>query len=150
MNSSNPLLRAFQKLRPPKPKDRLDEFGHETLDPTPIAPPVGFRPAPSLAEQIREMVRSERLAREVIEAGYETFEEADDFDVGDDVDVSSPYEEHFEPTPAALLRERMAAEAAGGSGGSNPPPSAPSEPATPAPSPAPSAPPAQDPPTSTT
>lgn len=62
-----------------------------------MAPPVGFKPAPSLADQIREMVRSERLAREAAEGGFETFEEADDFDVGDDFDPRTPYEESFDP-----------------------------------------------------
>lgn len=80
-----------------KVKDRLNPRGHEILDPTPIAPPVGYQAAPSLREQIRDMVRSERLAQEVAAAGFETFEEADDFDVGDDFDPRTPYEERFDP-----------------------------------------------------
>ena len=67
----------------------LDARGAEVLDPTPMAPPVGYRRQPSLAEQIREMVRSERLAAEVEAAGAETFEEADDFDIEDDCDLLS-------------------------------------------------------------
>lgn len=69
---------------------------YEHPDPTPMAPPVGFKRRPSLADQIREMVRNERLQRELDQAGYETFEEADDFDVGDDFDPTSAYEEHFD------------------------------------------------------
>lgn len=69
---------------------------YEQPDPTPMAPPLGFKRRPSLADQIREMVRNERLQRELDEAGYETFEEADDFDVGDDFDPTSAYEEHFD------------------------------------------------------
>lgn len=90
---------------------RLDERGKEVPDPTPIAPPVGYKRQPTLVEQIRAMVRSERLAAEVSEAGYETFEEADDFDVPDDpVDPSTPYEVGFEPpVPIAELRRRQAA-----------------------------------------
>jgi len=65
---------------------------------------------PEVKEQIREMVRSEKLKQEVAAQGYETFEEADDFEVGDDFDPKSPYEENFEgiytrqtpnPEPAA-------------------------------------------------
>lgn len=61
-----------------------------------MAPPVGYVKQPSLADQIRDMVRSERLAMEMAEAGVETFEEADDFDVGDDYDPNTPYEETFD------------------------------------------------------
>lgn len=53
------------------------------------------------------MVRSERLAAEAAAAGYESFEEADDFEVGDDFDPSSPYETDFDPTPVAELRRRQ-------------------------------------------
>lgn len=90
---------------------RLTEDGQEILDPTPVAPPVGFVRQPSLAEQIRQMVRSEKLALEAEAAGFETFEEADDFNVGDDYDPRSPFEEHFEPTPIEeLKRRKMEAE----------------------------------------
>lgn len=85
-------MSLIQKLR-----ERLSPRGREIPDPTPMAPPVGFRPAPSLSDQIREMVRSERLAREVAESGHESFEEADDFDVGDDYEPNTPFEEHFDP-----------------------------------------------------
>lgn len=84
----------------------LDPQGREVPDPTPMAPPIGYKRTPSLAEQIREMVRSERLAMEAAAAGFESFEEADDFEVGDDFDPSSPYEEQFEPTPIPELKRR--------------------------------------------
>lgn len=51
---------------------------------------------PSEIERIRALIRSERLAAEAAAAGAETWEEADDFDVGDDYDPTSPYEEMFE------------------------------------------------------
>lgn len=85
----------------PTKASNLDAHGREIPDPTPMAPPVGYNRQPSLSEQIRAMVRSERLAQEVAAAGYETFEEADDFDVGDDFEPSSPYEGNFDPIPAA-------------------------------------------------
>ena len=75
----------------------LNELGREVLSDVPKAPPIGFQPSRSIAEMIRDMVRSEKLNSELDAAGMETFEEADDFDVGDDFDPSSPYEETFEP-----------------------------------------------------
>lgn len=77
----------------------LDELGREIPDPTPMQPPVGYKRAPTLAEQIRAMVRSEKLRQEVEAAGAESFEEADDFEVGDDFEQerTSPYEANFDP-----------------------------------------------------
>jgi len=75
----------------------LDKYGREMPSPLPIAPPLGYRKSPTLAEQIRAMVISEKLKAEAMAAGAETFEEADDFDVGDDYDPTSPYEVSFDP-----------------------------------------------------
>lgn len=79
-----------------------DEHGREIPDPTPMQPPVGYTRQPTIAEQMRAMILSERLAQEAREAGAETFEEADDFDVGDDWDQErhSPYEANFDPMTA--------------------------------------------------
>lgn len=80
----------------------------ELPDRTPMAPPVGFNRRPPLHIQIREMVQRELSARAEAE-GFETAEEADDFDVGDDFDPSSPYEHDFEPAkPAAPASEQIA------------------------------------------
>lgn len=79
----------------------LNEDGHEIPDPTPVAPPIGYKKQPSLAEQIRQAIASERLKEAAEAAGLETFEEANDFDVGEDYDPSSPYEEQFEPVVPA-------------------------------------------------
>lgn len=84
----------------------LDKAGREILDSTPMQPPVGYQRTKSLAEQIRDMVRSEALRQAAEAAGAESFEEADDFDVGDDFDPTSPYEEVFDPTPVSELRRR--------------------------------------------
>jgi len=71
---------------------RFDENGHELPDPTPVEVPLRFRNhSRNLQEQIKLMVQGE-LSRQAAEAGQETFEEADDFDVGDDYDPRSPYE----------------------------------------------------------
>lgn len=80
----------------------------EEPDPTPMAPPVGYKSAPSLAEQIREMVRSEKLAQELAAQGVETFEEADDFDVADDYEVQSPWENEFDPPIKDMLKDGAA------------------------------------------
>lgn len=73
----------------------IDSSGCEKLDPTPASLPVGFHRPPTLQEQIRRLVRSE-LSDAASKHGAESFEEADDFNVGDDLDPSSPYEEQFE------------------------------------------------------
>lgn len=86
----------------------LDEKGHEIPDSTPMALPVGFKRPESLQDQIRRLIRSERLAMEASSLGRETFEEADDFDVGDDYDPTSPYEEVFEPREAPEVLEKLA------------------------------------------
>lgn len=75
----------------------LTQDGAERPDPTPIAPPIGYRPSDPLHKKIRQMIISEKLAMEARENNLETLDEADDFDVGDDYDPSSPYEEHFDP-----------------------------------------------------
>lgn len=82
----------------------LDAEGREILDTTPIAPPIGFHQQPSMFEYVREMVRSERLKAELEAQGLESFEEADDFDVDDDFDPTTPYENDFDP-PAKELAQ---------------------------------------------
>lgn len=85
----------------------LDERGHELPDPVPMAPPVGYRRQPSMFEVVRDMVKSERLRAETEAAGFESFEDADDFVIGDDYDPHSPYEAQFEGLPIAELRKRQ-------------------------------------------
>lgn len=79
---------------------------YEDLDYTPVSIPLRFTRKSSLSEVVRHMVRSEQLAKAAEEMGYETFEEADDFDVGDDYDPHSPYEMEHEGLPVAELRRR--------------------------------------------
>lgn len=76
---------------------RLTAAGSEIPDPTPIAPPVGYKKQPSMVEIVRDMVRSERLRQEAEAGGFGSFEEEDDFDVGDDLDPHSQWENEFEP-----------------------------------------------------
>lgn len=102
--------------------DRLDSKGREYMDSTPMAPPVGYKREPTIAERIRDMVRGEHLRNAALAAGAETFEEADDFDIPDDdtYDPSTPYEEVFEPELAAA-GPSVPAPAAGGEGGGGDP-----------------------------
>lgn len=97
----------------------LHPDGTPVLDPVPIAPPVGYKKHPSMVEIVRDMVLSERLAQAAREAGAETLEEAEDFDVQDDYDLQSPWENDFDPPLVELIEagrqvvaEREAAEAA--------------------------------------
>lgn len=75
----------------------ISDTRHEFPDPTPLAPAIGYKREPSLAEKIRNMVRSEQLRAAAQAEGAETFEEADDFEIGDDFEPASPYEGNFEP-----------------------------------------------------
>lgn len=94
----------------------------EVVSAIPVAPPVGYVKQPSLAERIRAMVRSEHLRQAAEAGGYETFEESEDFEVGDDYDPRSPYEEQFDPgfTRPDMPSVRVA-EPAGDVGGAGAP-----------------------------
>lgn len=83
----------------------LDEKGREIMDPIPMAPPIGYQRQPSLAERIRDMVRSEQMRLAAGEMGAETFEESEDFDVDDEYDPTSPWEEEFDPIEENLRME---------------------------------------------
>lgn len=78
-----------------KIKDRVGYT--EKLDPTPLAIPVGMKKPESIAEMVQRLVRSAEMRRYAESQGAETFEEAEDFDVGDDMDPSAPYELEFDP-----------------------------------------------------
>ena len=85
------------KIMEANPKGKpLDAEGREVFDPTPVAPPVGYVKQPSLFEQVRDMVRGEALRLYADAQDMESFEEADDFDVDDDYDPRTPYEQTFE------------------------------------------------------
>lgn len=85
--------------------------GQEVPDPTPMAPPLGYKRQPSMHELIKDMVRSERLRQEAEAQGHESFEDADDFDVDDDDEIKTPYEVH-ETESVSELRARMSAASA--------------------------------------
>lgn len=73
-------------------------------DPVPIEPPIGYQKQPSMMELVRDMVRSEKFKEGLGE--NESFEEADDFDVGDEPDLlRSPHEFEDQPSIAELVEE---------------------------------------------
>lgn len=96
------------------------DLGQEYPDPTPMEPPLGYVPHVPLIDQIRAMVQRE-LGNAANAEGFETPEEADDFEVGEDYDPRSPYEVDWDPT--APWPPRFDAEP---TDKPNPPPSDPS------------------------
>lgn len=70
---------------------KFDDRGRELPDDTPVAMPVGFGRPPSMREMIQRYVREE-ISQVASATGRETFEESDDFEVGDDFDPTSPWE----------------------------------------------------------
>jgi len=76
---------------------------YERGDPTPLAPPVGFKREPSLFELIQQKMLEHKVNQLQEELGAETPEEAEDFDVDEDgsTEPASPYE--FERHEAELL-----------------------------------------------
>lgn len=76
---------------------KLNDRGHEILDNTPIEIPLGWRKPESLTEQMRRLIRTEMSIR-AQDQGFETFEEADDFDVDEDDPLpQSEWEMTYEP-----------------------------------------------------
>lgn len=73
-----------------------DKEGHEVPDPRPVSIPAGFQRPPSLQEQVRRLLPD--MIRQQQEQEVETWEDANDFDVGDDFDPSSPWETIYDPT----------------------------------------------------
>lgn len=91
-------------IRAEKPTDtRHNEDGEELLNPTPMQPPLGYKRAPTLAEQIRHQVMVAKL--EALNDLEETEDEADDFEVGDDFEPMSKYENDHIPTIKQLRQQ---------------------------------------------
>lgn len=71
--------------------------GRELPSPMPVAPPIGYKRQESMFDIVRRMISEERVRQAFMQDGLETPEEADDFDVDDDFEPSSPYEHNFDP-----------------------------------------------------
>lgn len=90
-----------------KPFVQLDSEGREIPDDTPIVIYVNNRPITDF-DRIRELI-AVQLSHQAAAGGRETMEEANDFDVDDELFPVSPHE-YAEETEAAD-REALAAEA---------------------------------------
>nr|DAW08223.1 MAG TPA: hypothetical protein [Microviridae sp.] len=86
----------------------LNKAGAEIPDPRPAAPSLGKKPEMNIRDYIRTLVHNERLQADLDAAGHETFEEANDFEVGDDYFPDSKYENDLEPSIKELIREGTA------------------------------------------
>lgn len=72
--------------------------GKELPDPVPLSQPLGYVPPEDLMTMIRRMVHSEMAQTILKDAGIETIDEADDFDIEDDpLDPYTEYEKVFFP-----------------------------------------------------
>lgn len=77
------------------------ETGRPIYDPTPMAPPIGYKKQPSIFDQVRQAIRQERLAE--LEQLEETLDQVDDYEITDDPpDPASRWENDWEPTVAEL------------------------------------------------
>lgn len=93
-----------------KPFNALSTYNdknEEIPDARPVALHVKFeRPIP-LGERMQALIRSELLARDAEAQGLETFDEADDFVVGEDELPGTPYEDDFDPgNPGVIARHQ--------------------------------------------
>lgn len=71
--------------------------GSEIPDPRPVQLPVGFERPESIQDLIRRLVTDRQIRDDLASSDIESFDEADDFDVMDDIPPTSPYEENFDP-----------------------------------------------------
>lgn len=64
---------------------------HEFPDDTPVEVPLNFRRPLTLQEEIQRLIRNQ-MSQNAAAQGFESFEEANDFDVDDDADPFTQYE----------------------------------------------------------
>lgn len=76
------------------PRQYFDEAGRELPSSDPVAQPVHLRPRGNTLDEIRRNlgIASQLAAQE----GMETFDEADDFEVGDDFEGDHPFAERVD------------------------------------------------------
>lgn len=102
--SHDTTLSKHENKLPGRAPDKHDAEGGELGDPTPLEPPLGHRRSLSLAEQIGQQVRIAQLKILEDSMSPETEEEADDFEVGEDYEPLSRYENDHMPTLANLKK----------------------------------------------
>lgn len=76
-------------------RKKYNERGEEMMDPKPRAVPIGFEKPEPLEAMLARVLRNQRTIDALARAGKESFDEANDFEVGEDYDPKSPHEEHF-------------------------------------------------------
>lgn len=64
--------------------NRFNERGEEVLNPTVMAPPVGYKKQESMFDIVREQIRRSKVDRFLEDKEPESEEEADDFEIEDD------------------------------------------------------------------
>lgn len=90
-----------------------DRDGREIPDPVPVAPPLGFTAPLSMFDQMRAQIRAEhyRLRQMELEQLAETPEQANDFEIDEDIENQpSLYEEKFDPVDFEVRSKLRQAE----------------------------------------
>jgi len=108
--SKRKRLSEIEKAMAENPKGRPFKGNRLYMDPRPVAPPVGYEKQPSMIDVIRQQVaQASKMAEE---EGFETVEEANDFDCPDDPFPTSPYEftEDEIEVPPSVAKERLQLE----------------------------------------
>lgn len=83
----------------------LNDKGQLVPDPVPMEPPIGYKSQPSMIDIIRDQVM--KVSQDAARQGYESEEQADDFDVGDEPELRSPYElDEESEVPIKVLKAR--------------------------------------------
>ena len=78
---------VFEEEVPESLYGTLNDRGWEIPDPRPVEVPIGFERPESLEEKIQRMVRT-HVSDFAESQGYESFDDADDFDVDEEDYVS--------------------------------------------------------------
>lgn len=114
VSQRRPFRIAFGRYMEKLGLKRQTPNGEEMPDPVPMQPPLGYIKQPSMIEHVRNMIRSEQLRQEALAAGFESFEEADDFDVPDEIEPISAYEfeRNFDPAPDGRATPQVAPQPA--------------------------------------
>lgn len=60
----------------------LDPEGQPVFDPTPMAPPIGYKKQPSIFDQVRDAMKAHQL--EELEQLQESLDDAEDYEIDDD------------------------------------------------------------------
>ena len=66
--------------------------GQEVCDPTPLAVELGIEPEDPIELRIQKFFASERMKNHAEQAGFETIDESNDFFVGGEDEIVTPYE----------------------------------------------------------